>query len=77
MGRNSGKGHRIGVVLDRTQLYNSKTDQYIKRGENGQFLSTKSTPFKNIRKEESASAKNTEIKDKDKSKAKKKPESNK
>lgn len=52
MAKNTGNGHRQGVVLDRTQIYNEKTGKYIKRDTtSGKFLSSKDTPYKNIRKE--------------------------
>ena len=52
MAKNTGNGHRKGVVANRSQVYNTKTGKYIKRDkETGKFLSTKDTPFKNIRKE--------------------------
>ena len=54
MGKNTGTGHRLGPIVNRTQIYNPKTGQYIKRDENGKFLATKDTPFKGVRKEESA-----------------------
>ena len=39
-------------MSNRTQVYNAKTGKYIKRDkETGKFLSSKDTPFKNIRKE--------------------------
>ena len=53
MAKNTGKGYRTGVVTNRTQIFNPKTNQYIKRdNETGQFISTKDTPFKNIKKED-------------------------
>jgi hypothetical protein len=55
MAKNTGNGHRQGVVSNRTQTYNSTTGQYVKRdGETGRFIGTKETPFKNIRKETAA-----------------------
>jgi len=54
MAKNSGSGSRIGPVSNRTQTYNPKTGQYIKRDESGKFLSTKDTPFKNVRREQKA-----------------------
>ena len=52
MAKNTNNGSRIGVITNRTQTYNPKTKQYIKRNtENGQFISTKATPFKSVRKE--------------------------
>jgi hypothetical protein len=49
-----GDGHRIGAVKDRSQTYNPKTDQYVKRDSStGRFMDVKSdgTPFKGVRKE--------------------------
>lgn len=54
MGKNTGNGHRVGPVTNRTQTYNSKTGQFIKRDETGKFMSSKDTPYKNVRKEEKA-----------------------
>lgn len=52
MAKNTGTGHRKGVVSNRTQVYNAKTDKYIKRDTTtGKFLSSKKTPYKNIRNE--------------------------
>ena len=31
MGKNTGNGTRIGIVKGRTQVYNPKTDCYVKR----------------------------------------------
>ena len=51
MAKNKGET-RKGAVKDRTQVYNSKTDMYIKRGPNGQFMSSKKgTPYKGVTKE--------------------------
>jgi hypothetical protein len=50
----SGDGHRNGAVRDRSQTYNPKTGQYVKRdSETGQFMDVKQagTPFKGVRKE--------------------------
>lgn len=48
-----GDGHRDGAVRKRTQVYNSKTDLYVKRGPDGKFMDVKTTggPFKGVRKE--------------------------
>lgn len=51
MAKNSGKGHRVGIVKGRTQTYNPKTGQYVKRGKDGKFMSSKDTPYKSIRRE--------------------------
>lgn len=49
-----GDGHRIGAVRDRSQVYNPKTEQWIKRdADTGKFMDGKKdgTPFKGVRKE--------------------------
>lgn len=49
-----GDGHRIGVVKERSQTYNPKTDQWVKCNANtGQFMDVKQdgNPFKGIREE--------------------------
>ncbi|WP_319780045.1 hypothetical protein [Maridesulfovibrio sp.] len=53
MATNTGKGHRKGAVKDRTQVYNPKTDQWVKRGPNGEFMDVKQDgkPFKGVAKE--------------------------
>jgi len=52
MAKNTGNGHRKGIVGNRTQTYNSKTNKFIKRdATTGKFMSSKDTPYKNIRKE--------------------------
>ncbi|CAH6421312.1 Hypothetical protein KVN_LOCUS221 [uncultured virus] len=54
MAKNTGKGFRTGSIQNRSQTFNSKTNQYIKRNtETGLFVSSKDTPFKNIKKEDS------------------------
>ena len=47
-------GHRNGAIKNRSQTYNPKTNQYVKRNTiNGQFMDVKTdgTPFKGVRKE--------------------------
>jgi hypothetical protein len=52
MGKNTGKGYRIGAVKKRTQTYNDKTKKYIKRNTtNGQFMKSKDTPFVGVEKD--------------------------
>jgi hypothetical protein len=49
-----GDGHRNGAVRGRSQTYNPKTDQFVKRDtKTGQFMDVKQdgTPFKGVRKE--------------------------
>jgi hypothetical protein len=50
----TGDGHRKGAVKDRSQTYNPKTDQWVKRDTTtGQFMDVKEDgkPFKGVRKE--------------------------
>lgn len=53
MGKNTGYGSRKGAVKQRTQCYNSLTDQYVKRDTStGRFISSKKgAPFKGVTKE--------------------------
>jgi hypothetical protein len=49
-----GDNSRIGAVRDRSQTYNPKTDQWVKRdSDTGRFMDVKQdgTPFKGVRKE--------------------------
>ncbi len=50
----TGDGHRNGMVRDRSQTYNPRTDTWVKRDtDTGRFLDQKAdgTPFKGVRKE--------------------------
>ncbi len=50
----SGDGHRQGMVRERSQTYNPKTETWTKRDANtGKFMDGKAdgTPFKGVRKE--------------------------
>lgn len=50
----TGDGHRKGQVRDRSQTFNPRTEQYVKRDtQTGRFMDVKSdgTPFKGVRKE--------------------------
>ena len=50
----SGDGHRNGAVKGRSQTFNPKTEQWVKRdSETGRFMDVKKdgTPFKGLRKE--------------------------
>lgn len=56
MARNGkvGDGHRNGAVKERTQTFNPKTENWVKRDSNtGKFMDVKSdgTPFKGVTKE--------------------------
>lgn len=51
----TGDGHRNGAVRDRSQTFNPKTGNWVKRDtETGKFLDVKqdSKPFKGVRKED-------------------------
>ena len=50
----SGDGHRNGAVRKRSQVFNPKTEQWVKRDKDtGRFMDVKQdgTPFKGVRKE--------------------------
>lgn len=54
MAKNTGNGHRTGAVKDRSQVYNPKTDTYVKRDtDTGRFMEVKEDgkPFKGVAKE--------------------------
>jgi len=52
MSKNTGKKFRKGAIKNRSQTYNNKTKCYIKRDKKtGQFISSKKTAYKGIRKE--------------------------
>jgi hypothetical protein len=54
MAKNTGEGFRRGAVDDRSQTYNPKNEQWVKRdAETGRFMDVKQdgTPFKGVRKE--------------------------
>ena len=54
MAKNTGQGHRIGFVNDRTQSQNPKTGNWTKRDTgNGRFTDVKQggDPFKGVAKE--------------------------
>lgn len=60
MGKNNGTGSRKGAVKNRSQTYNSKTKQYVKRDTNtGKIMSTKSTPYKGVSKDTNAKKANS------------------
>jgi hypothetical protein len=50
----TGDGHRNGMVRERSQVHNPKTDRWVKRDlKSGRFMDQKANdkPFKGIRKE--------------------------
>ena len=55
MGGNTGNGHRKGAVKGKSQTFNGKTNSYVKRDtKTGKFVSSKSTPYKGVKKESNA-----------------------
>lgn len=55
MGKNTNNSSRVGAVKDRTQTYNDKTGQYVKRdATTGRFMASKSTPYKGVSKDKNA-----------------------
>ncbi len=52
MAKNTDQGFRIGSVRDRSQVFNSKTDQYVKRDDtSGRFMAAKDGPYKGVANE--------------------------
>mgnify|MGYP001550438461 CR=1 FL=1 len=52
MATNTGNGFRRGSVSDRSQTYNPKTDQFVKRDDNSsRFIATKPGPFQGVAQE--------------------------
>ncbi|WP_166507400.1 hypothetical protein [Nostoc sp. 106C] len=55
MAKNTSHGYRWGAVDKRSQTYNPKTEQWVKRNvETGQFMDVKQDgkPFKGVTKED-------------------------
>lgn len=48
-----GDGHRLGAVKGRTQVYNTTTNLWVKRGPDGKFMDVKTSgdKFKGVKKE--------------------------
>jgi hypothetical protein len=51
MGKNTGEGFRKGAVKKRSQVENTKTGMFMKRGEDGKFIAGAKKPFKGVKKE--------------------------
>jgi hypothetical protein len=52
MAKNTNDNHRIGAVKERSQVYNAKTEQYIKRDSTtGKFMATSDNKFKGVTEE--------------------------
>ncbi len=52
MAGNTNQGHRKGAVRDRSQTFNPKTEQYVKRDTTtGKFISTSDNKYKGVKLE--------------------------
>jgi len=52
MATNTGESSRKGAVKDRSQTYNPKSKQYVKRdATTGKFMSSKKDPYKGVTNE--------------------------
>jgi hypothetical protein len=59
MAGNTNQGHRKGAVKDRSQTYNPKTEQFIKRDTStGKFISTSDNMYKVVTMENNKNCKN-------------------
>ncbi len=54
MAINTNNNHRVGSIKNRSQCYNPNNKQFIKRDENGRFIGSKATPYKGVKKEDTA-----------------------
>ena len=49
MAKNTNHGYRIGSVRDRSQTFNPKTEQCVKRDDtSGRFVAAKDGPYKGV-----------------------------
>jgi hypothetical protein len=52
MAKNTGDGFRRGSVSGRSQTFNPKTGQSVKRNDgSGKFMAAKTTPYKGVARE--------------------------
>jgi len=52
MATNTGQGFRRGSVSDRSQTFNPRTDQHVKRDDGtGRFMGAKDSPYKGVAQE--------------------------
>lgn len=52
MAKNTDEGYRKGSVKDRSQTYNPKTEQYVKRDtKTGKFMAASNNKYKGVTKE--------------------------
>lgn len=56
MGRNTSNGYRIGAVKERSQVFNDRTGQFVKRDTtSGKFISASNNKFKGVTVEKNKS----------------------
>ncbi len=49
MGRNTSNGYRIGAVKERSQVFNDRTGQFVKRDtSSGKFISASNNKYKGV-----------------------------
>jgi hypothetical protein len=49
MAKNTDQGYRIGSVRDRSQTFNPKTEQFVKRDDSsGRFMAAKDGSYKGV-----------------------------
>ncbi len=54
MAGNTNKGHRKGAVRDRSQTFNPKTEQFVKRDTTtGKFIGASDSKYKGVKLEKS------------------------
>jgi hypothetical protein len=55
MAKNTEEGYRKGSVKDRSQTYNPKTEQYVKRDtKTGKFIAASNSKYKGVTQETTA-----------------------
>jgi hypothetical protein len=55
MAKNTNQGFRIGSVRDRSQIFNPRTEQHVKRDDDtGRFMGAKDGPYKGVAHEPDA-----------------------
>jgi len=56
MARNTNEGTRKGAVKERSQVYNPKTEQFVKRdASTGRFMAASANKFKGVKMEKKSS----------------------
>ena len=49
MGKNTANGYRVGAVKERSQVFNEKTQQFVKRdAATGKFMAASNNKFKGV-----------------------------